>query len=171
MYWRTRQIVVVERGVLGQPILVARPIGDQVAEDVVTNPAGTLRGSDACLLHRTSDGLGDLDVDVVTRIRIDARRFPVDEGGEDALAFGMVIVRRPVFQQDPIAGCPGQVALNIVGGQEDQGIEPGQAILPTADWALSSEERAFALRLASKTGLSSEWSLPSWERVQVPESP
>ena len=30
---------VVERGVLGEPILIARPVGDQVAQDVVADPA------------------------------------------------------------------------------------------------------------------------------------
>ena len=47
----------------------------------------------------------------------------------------------------------------------------GTRILLTADCDLSSEDRAFALRLARRTGLSSEWSLPSWERVHVPVSP
>ena len=47
----------------------------------------------------------------------------------------------------------------------------GSRILLTADWALSSEDSAFALRLASRTGLSSERSLPSWEQVHVPVSP
>ena len=47
----------------------------------------------------------------------------------------------------------------------------GTLTLATADWALSSEERAFALRLASRTGLSSDLTLPSSVRVQEPVSP
>ena len=98
--------------------------------------------------------------------------FPVDEGGEDALAFGMVLVRRPVLQQDPIAGrCrSGRTERRRRTGRRGRRATAAEPC-STADWALSSEDSAFALRLASRTGLSSERSLPSWERVQVPVSP
>ena len=45
----------------------------------------------------------------------------------------------------------------------------GSRTLAVAAWALSSEDRAFALRLASRTGLSSVRYLPSMEQFHVPD--
>ena len=99
----------------------------------------------ACSIARDK-GLGDLDVDGSAEVGIDARPVPVDEGGEDALAFGVVLVRRPVLEADPVAGRAGEVALDVVGRQEDQGVEPRHSDL--ADGGLRLEQRGEGLRLA-----------------------
>ncbi len=83
---------------------------------------------------------------VVREVGVDARPVPVDEGGEDALAFGMMLVGRAVLEADPIAGRAGEVALEVVGGQEHQGVEPRHADL--ADGGLGLEQRGQRLRLA-----------------------
>ena len=110
----------------------------------------------ACSIARDS-ALATFDVDGRAGVGIDARTVPVQEGGEDALALGLMPLGRAVLEADPVAGRAGEVALHVVGREEDQGVEPGQpGPCSTADWALSSEERAFALRLARRTGLSSD---------------
>ena len=146
VYWRTRRKTLSKDGMLGEPILIARPISDQVAQHVVADPPRPLRGADAGLLHRPGQGLGDLDVDGGAEVGVDPRPVPVDEGGEDALALGVMLVRRAVLEADPVAGRAGEVALEVVGGQEDQGVEPRHPDL--ADGGLRLEQRGQRLRLA-----------------------
>jgi hypothetical protein len=73
---------------LGEAVLVSRSIEDQVAEDVVADSSRPLRWSNAHLFHRAGESLRHSDIDNGTRIGVDARTFPIDEGGQDALLFG-----------------------------------------------------------------------------------
>ena len=98
---------VLERGVLGEPVLIARPVGDQVAQHVVADPPRPLRRADARLIHGSGQRLATRDVDGRAEFGVDARPVPVDEGGEDALPLGVVL--RPQAGPSARPGCgPGR---------------------------------------------------------------
>ncbi len=117
---------VVERGVVGEAVLVPGSIEDQVAQDVVADSSRPLRRSNAHLFHRAGESLRHPDVDHGTRIRVDARTFPIDDGGEDALLFGACLGLGAILQEHAVAGVAGEIALNIVGGKKDEGVQPGE---------------------------------------------
>ena len=71
--------LVLERNVLGESILIARPVFDEITQHVVADAAGSLRGSDSGALHRPRKRLSDRDVDGGTLVRVDAGADAADQ--------------------------------------------------------------------------------------------
>ena len=111
---------ILERRMLGEAILITRAVEQQIAENVIADSTGPLRWANARLFHRTREGLSHPNIDGATRIGVDARPDATRQGRKNALS----IIR--ILEQDPIASDAGQIALDIVSGEEHEGIEPRQ---------------------------------------------
>jgi hypothetical protein len=159
--------------VLSQAILVdAWALVKELPEHVVADAPGLLRRPDADLLQRAGQGLGRPDVDHVATDRVDPGNLAADQCGQDTLAAGPPVGRLPVGENDTVPRRPLEVALEIGVGEEDQRLQPGIGTFWAAILDFSSDDRALALRLASRIGLSSEDRRPSLSvQVQVPASP
>ena len=100
---------ILEGSMFGQPVLISRPVCDQVAEHVIAYPPRSLRRSNTGLLHGSRQGLGYGTVNRVAQTRVDSRPFSVHQGGNDAFSI------RLILQANTIPAWASQVALEIVG--------------------------------------------------------
>src|SRR4051812_447694 len=114
---------------LGETVLIAQPVEEQVSKDVIAHSPGPLRRTNSRLFHRTRKRLRHPDVDHTTGIGINSWPLSVDERCEDALLFGAIFGLGTIFQQHTITGVASQIAVNIVSREKHESVQPRKSHL------------------------------------------